>query len=451
MPAGDDSGARNGRRLIQDNDAGHTGTRAARRVAINTAVPFAANLAGRVLALAMAVVMARTLGPSGTGAYALVVNLWLYASIVSDFGLGTWLTRTIARDPADARTAVGVTLGLRLVVSAGGALGLVGAASLYSALRVGGVGSDVVLTAALLGAGLLPGSFSAAGAALFNAHERFVLPAAVQLLGALLTTVGGIAALLSGGGIVSLGGVSLAVNCATGLVFALFCARRFVPLKPALEPRAQLALARDTVPLMLNGLLNNVFFRIDIQVLQARGSAAVGNYANAYKVIDAAGVIPSSFVLALFPQLSRRATSDAALVRVYALAARLLLVAGLTLAVAGTLAAAPLTRVAWGSAFLPESANALRILVWFLPLSFFNGLTQYVLIALGLQARITRAFALAATFNLGANLLLTPVFGYVAAAWITIATEVVLLVPFLLALRGHVDLARFSRALIAWR
>src|SRR6185436_17457190 len=142
--------------------------------------------------------------------------------------------------------------------------------------------------------------------ALFNAHERFVFPAAMQLVGALLTTLGGTAALLSGGGIISIGGVSLAVNCVTALVFAVVCARRFVPLKPSLQPRAQLALARDTVPLMLNGLLNNVFFRIDVQVLQARGSAAVGNYANAYKVIDAAGVIPSSFVLALFPQLSRR-------------------------------------------------------------------------------------------------------------------------------------------------
>jgi len=437
--------------LTQGTDGSQTGLQAARRLAINTAAPFGANLAGRALAFVMAVVMARTLGPAGTGAYALVVNLWLYASVVSDFGLGTWLTRAIARDPRQAQTAVGLTLGLRLLLSVVSALGLVGAAYAYSALRVGGAGGDVVLTAALLGVGLVPGSFSAAGTALFNAHERFVFPAGLQLLGALLTTVGGAAALLSGGGIVSLGGVSLAVNCVTAVAFGVFCARRFVPLRPSLQPDAQLALARDTVPLMLNGLLNNVFFRIDIQVLQPKGSAVVGNYANSYKVIDAAGVIPSSFVLALFPQLSRRATSPDGLVRVYALAARLLLVVGLAIAVAGTLLAVPVTRLAWGPAFLPDSANALHILVWFLPLSFFNGLTQYVLIALGLQARITRAFALAAVFNLGANLMLTPTFGYVAAAWITIATEVVLLVPFLLAMRGQVDLRRFGRALIAAR
>jgi O-antigen/teichoic acid export membrane protein len=99
-----------------------------------------------------------------------------------------------------------------------------------------------------------------------------------------------------------------------------------------------------------------------------------------------------------------------------------------------TWVATPLSEALWGRAFLPESAIALQILIWFLPLSFVNGLTQYVLIALGLQARITVAFAVAAIFNLVANLVLVPTYGYVAAAATTIATEVVLLVPFALAI-----------------
>jgi O-antigen/teichoic acid export membrane protein len=191
---------------------------------------------------------------------------------------------------------------------------------------------------------------------------------------------------------------------------------------------------------MLNNLLNNVFFRVDVQVLQSRGSAAVGYYANAYKVIDAAGQVPSSFVLALFPLLSRRAavgpTGDQdAFARVYHLALKLLVAVALPLGLLVTAGAESLTRWLWGAEFLPDSAVALRILIWFLPLSFFNGLTQYVLIAAGLQRRITLAFALAAAFNVTANLLLVPRYSYVAAAAVTIASEVVLLVPFLLALR----------------
>jgi O-antigen/teichoic acid export membrane protein len=114
------------------------------------------------------------------------------------------------------------------------------------------------------------------------------------------------------------------------------------------------------------------------------------------------------------------------------------MVTALPLAVVITYLAGEVVRLFWGVGFLPDSAVALRILIWFLPLSFFNGLTQYVLIAVGRQARITLAFAVAALFNVGANLLLIPRFGYVAAAGVTIASEIVLLVPFLVALRGRV-------------
>ena len=432
---------------VADDSPERVGPSVAQRVAVNTLVPFAANLIGRALAFVPAVVMARTLGPEGTGAYAFVVNLWLYASIVSDFGLGTWLTREVARRPQDAAALVRLSLGLRLVLSALGALALVGVSGAYAGLGIGGVDAEVVGTAALLGVGLLPGAASAAGTALFQARERFVLPALVQLLSGALTAAVAAAVLLAGHGIVALGCVSLGANLLTATIFA-FAARQIAPLSVALRPAAQRALARETLPLMLNGLLNNVFFRFDIQVLQSQGSAVVGNYANAYKVIDAAGVIPSSFVLALFPQLSRRAAGQGGLLTAYALAAKLLIAAALVLAGGLTLLAEPLTKLAWGPEFVPHSARALQILVWFLPLSFFNGLTQYVLIALGRQASITRAFALAAVFNVGANVLLVPLFGYVAAAAITIATEVVLLIPFLRALRGAISLGDLGRALL---
>jgi O-antigen/teichoic acid export membrane protein len=410
----------------------------ARRVARNSVLPFAAGLAARVLSWGMAVVMARTLGPAGTGAYYLAANLWLYASIVADFGLGTWLTREVARAPHGAREAVRETLGLRLVLACAAAPLLAGAAALTAAGRAD---PRIVTTAALLGVGLIPGALSAAGAALFNAHEEMTFPAVVQLGGAALTTILGASCLLLGFDIVALGAVSLLVNVVTAAVFAVACARRFFALGATVRPAAQVRLAHDAVPLMLNNLLNNVFFRIDVQILQAQGSDVVGKYGQAYKVIDAAGAVPSSFVLALFPVLSRRAAGaggDDGFARVYRLALKLLVAVALPLALVVSFLSADITRWFAGEAFLPDSAVALRILIWFLPLSFFNGLTQYVLIAAGLQRRITVAFAITAAFNLAANLLLIPRYSYVAAGIVTIASEVVLLVPFLLAVRARV-------------
>jgi O-antigen/teichoic acid export membrane protein len=80
--------------------------------------------------------------------------------------------------------------------------------------------------------------------------------------------------------------------------------------------------------------------------------------------------------------------------------------------------------------FLPISADILAILAWFLPLSFANGLLQYVLIALDQQRSITRAFAIGAAFNLICNLIFIPIYGLYAAAVITILSEIVLLLVF---------------------
>jgi O-antigen/teichoic acid export membrane protein len=71
-----------------------------------------------------------------------------------------------------------------------------------------------------------------------------------------------------------------------------------------------------------------------------------------------------------------------------------------------------------------------------------------VLIALGLQSRITVAFAIAAAFNLAANLILIPSFGYRAAAVVTIATEAVLLAPFVRGIGSRIPLNTLAVAIL---
>jgi O-antigen/teichoic acid export membrane protein len=90
----------------------------------------------------------------------------------------------------------------------------------------------------------------------------------------------------------------------------------------------------------------------------------------------------------------------------------------------------PIVALVGGREYLPDAAMALSILIWYLPLSYANGLTQYVLIAAGRQHLLTGAFVAALAFNLVANLALLPRFSYVGAAAVTVLSECVLLVPF---------------------
>jgi len=174
----------------------------------------------------------------------------------------------------------------------------------------------------------------------------------------------------------------------------------------------------------------------------------VGLYGVSYQVINTLLIVSSTFTLALFPQLTRQATGDrATLKRTYTLALRVLLLIALPAATAITLLAPALVQLIAGSGFLPGAADALRLTIWLLPFSFVNGVTQYVLIALGLQRRMTWAFAATVVFNVAANLVFVPMFSYRASAVISVLSEVVLLVPFAIWVGqalGPVPLARLA-------
>jgi O-antigen/teichoic acid export membrane protein len=72
-----------------------------------------------------------------------------------------------------------------------------------------------------------------------------------------------------------------------------------------------------------------------------------------------------------------------------------------------------------------------------LPFSFVNSVTQYVLIAIDEQRFLTRAFVIGVAFNLLANLIAIPLFGYKGAAVVTVLSELALLAPFYYSVRKH--------------
>jgi O-antigen/teichoic acid export membrane protein len=123
--------------------------------------------------------------------------------------------------------------------------------------------------------------------------------------------------------------------------------------------------------------------------------------------------------------------------RAYVLSLRLLIMVALPIAVGIFFVAEGLIMLLGGAEYLPDSGIALQIIIWFLPFSFVNSVTQYVLIAIDQQRFLTKAFLIGATFNIVANLLVIPVFSYKGAAVVTILSEIVLLVPFYYAVRKH--------------
>ncbi len=127
-----------------------------------------------------------------------------------------------------------------------------------------------------------------------------------------------------------------------------------------------------------------------------------------------------------------------ALLKAYRLALQLLLMVALPIAVFFTFASTPMIRVLGGASYLPDSAIALRLMIWSIPIGFINSVTQYMLIAVGQQRFITRAFLIAVTWTAVSNFVLVPRFGAVAAAALLIPAELSLFLPFRWAVGRYV-------------
>ena len=435
-------------RTVSAETAIHSGPVFLRRIARNALVPLLAMVIARGLMWAFAAYYLRVLGLENYGYYAHAVNLIGFFGPLTDFGLGVLLTREVSRRPDAAAAYFAIVQRVRLLLSIAAIPVVV--LIMLAFWRADIVQPNTILAAGLLAVALIPANVAGTASSLFAARERMDYTALVQVATALLTVGLGTVAIAVGWGIVGLAGTALIANVVTAFVLLRALPRTATP-NASWDGRLAWTLMVASLPLMLNALLNVLFFRIDIQVLtMARDISEVGFYGAAYKYVEAFALLPSALVLALFPALSRIAPNDrAALQRIFNKALQFMLVLAVGGAVCFSWYATSFIWVIGGDKFLPHGATALAILIWFLPLSYVNAITQYVLIALDRQKWIAIAFALATAFNLVTNIIFIPHYGYAAAATTTVLSEIVLLAPFFIILRQReVSLPIIG---VAWR
>ncbi|MBK9122118.1 MAG: oligosaccharide flippase family protein [Chloroflexi bacterium] len=407
-------------------DAGGT------RLMRNTVAPIMLNLFNRGIDFAFASVMFRILGPERAGEYYYAIVIFGWFDIFTNFGLDVYLIREAGRLREQAAALFSGTTLFRLIL-AGAAIPLLLAFLLIRQALADPLSGAVLLTIALFYVGLIPGSFSKGLTSLYYAFDRAEYPAMVTSLTTISKVTGGVIALMLGWGIVGLAAVSIVTNVIT-LGVLLWGARDILRTTRGAKPNltAVRSMAGQSWPLMLNHFLATVFFQIDIVILEAmKGERVVGLYRVAYSWLLAINVVPAFYTQALMATMSRQAADDRAALRTtYRMSIKLLVGIALPLAVTFTILAEPLTWLLGGSAYLPDGQIALQIMIWSIPIGWMNSLTQYALVALDLQRRVTRAFAAACAFNIVTNLILIPTYSYQAAAFTTIASELVLCLYF---------------------
>jgi O-antigen/teichoic acid export membrane protein len=405
------------------------------RVFRNSAIPIASQILVRIVDLIVAIALLRLLGPAGNGQYAIAVVVWLYVKTISDFGLALLTTREVARDRTAMSAIVGETTIFRWLVLLATAVPVLIYVS--ASLSMDTLAIESALAILLLYLSIIPASYAESSNAALNGIERMEVAAVINVGVSVIRAPLAVALGASALGVPGVAIAALLTSLLSAYVFHL--ALRSVT---AARPRWSLSRARirfyasESWPLLINSLLVSLFFRVDVFIIAAyRGDAALGIYDAAYKLINLMTIIPAYATLAVFPLMTQRAGEPAALARAQSITTYALVSVAWIIVVVLTAMSTFAVRILAGEEYLPEAALLLRILIWFAPISFINGVFQYVLVAMNQQRRLVPAFVAAVTFNFLGNMLLVPIYGARASAALTICTEIVIFAALVVVAR----------------
>ncbi len=376
----------------------------------------------RVLNLALGVVvtalLARTLGSVGYGQWSTILIVFGLIGYIANFGMQGVAVREAARDPEHEHEWIGAVIMLRII-----ALGPVIVISIMAILLL--QRSQQMLVAGLILIVTMP--FSGAGALqlIFQLRVNNLVPMLVLTLKSVLWATAVALIYWKGGGMVALA-IGLSVTNAIGSVVQAVAALRIAPRRPR-PSRAKLGqLLRVGIPLGISGMLIVSYARIDqVMVYGIVGSRAAGLYGSVYNILEQSSFVPISIITTLAPVMAASWPENRArLLRTARLTAELMAIASLGGFVFASVAADQFVRLVFGPQFAP-AAEALPVLAAAFIFICFGYLNGNLLVVLQKQHRLLLISLLALIVNVAGNLVLIPLMGFMGAAWMTLATEIV--------------------------
>ena len=376
----------------------------------------------KICRLLVIVAATRALGPTAFGTYQFAITVAAFLTLGTEFGLGTWTTRAVARDGAKAGPIVAAALRLRVA-------SVVPYALLLAVVALAQSRGEPRAVMVVLGIAALANAFVDYFGSALRGQEDFPREAATNVARALLTTAGALVALrirptlmalaagLTGGAIASTGVGLWILHAAQPQAFA-----RFVAGPPRGQPTSRVTLG-EIVPLWLTGVLSTLYFRCDILLLRLlAGETEVGLYGAAYRIFEAWTLLPGAVIAVGFPRLVRSRGKGSRWTGLEGRLSALLFASGVAAALLSLSADDRLVRWMFGGGFVRASAS-FRVLAFALPILFLNfGLSSFLLAHGRERSYLALSLGLL-VMNVGINAVVIPRLGGVGAAWATLATE----------------------------
>ena len=372
------------------------------KIAKNASVLFGSQLIMWLLTMALTIVMPRYLGAAGVGKIHFATSLWTIIGVIAAFGIDTLLIKEIARQPARTAALFGSALVLRCV------LFLIGYLAIFVTLEFFSYPTDTIIIVCLVGIANLIRQIVALTQATLQGLERMELSSSGEILGNALYTLVGVALLLNGWSIYAIA-MLLIVTVAINLAMQLFFLHRLYPLRLNFRLHEAFALLQTGWPYLLSSFFLVAYMQVDVIILSALlDEQAIGWYSAAYRLFGTFLFIPSVYIMAAFPVLSRLHLNDqGSLHRLISKSIDTIFLLSIPIGFGMTMIANPLVALIFG----PEFANSgpiLAVLGVVLILTYQNILIGHFLISMDRQNVWTKVMVVATIATIPLDMVLIP-------------------------------------------
>jgi len=397
-----------------------------RTVARNTLYLTIGLLSGRILSVFVYQKMAGILGPAGVGIANLAIDVSAILLIVANYGLGTLITREVARDRNLTLPVMWAALKIRLALAAA----CFGAIYLYATLS--GFAELQRTALYVMGLGILLEATAMACDAVLQAHDRVISQMWGQIASAVAYFVLAWWWLDAGYGVMGIMWANVASRAVRLLIMAplMFAGTGPWLRNPPGRAESHAASSRGLLalawPIFLASTFGVMHFKIDTPLVKhfLGSDDAVGIYTQGHRALDYLAYLPGLFATALFPTLIRSAKSEGVFERVSERALRYLHVLVMPLTLLFALAAEPVTMwLVQGRAGFEDSVIVFRIVVWGMPFLAATNVLNRMLYTAGRERSFVVIAVVTLCFNVAANLVVIPRWGYFGASWVVVASQ----------------------------
>lgn len=357
------------------------------------------------------------LGKEGFGDYTTILAFFAFFSAIADLGISAVTVREISRENADEKGILSRVVSLRVFSSL----------SLFLLVPIILFFFSYPLPVKL-------GIWITAGAVIFSSFSLFLNGVFQKNIAmdriAMVEFFGKLAQVAAVFGVVSfdLGFLAIVSTLIISLIFnatlAFILSRKYAKFSFIIDTAYWKKFLHESLPLGGSALITFFYFKLDAILLSVlQGSAAVGVYGVAYKVMENLTFFPAMLAGLILPLLARSVFTDKEKFRDIAdTTFRVFLIIVVPIVIGGIFFSSDIIGIVSGSGF-EESVIVLELLLFSLGFIFFGHYFNMMLIVGNLQKKLMKTLLFVAVFNISLNLVLIPRYSYLGAAIASVMTE----------------------------